>query len=390
MKIAFICTENLPSPAIKGGAIQVLVDGIVPLLSKKNEITIFSVADSTLPTFETKNNIHFIRVQYKYYIREVKRYLAKSQFDIIQVFNRPKALLHYKEVAPKSKFILSLHNDVMREEKISMDLGNKVVKACDHIFTISEFIKGKVINRFPEAQEKTTVAYSGVNIDEFSPLWASHIQPIRQHYRQKYGVENKKVILFAGRLCKSKGPHLLIQSMKNLLKIHPDTVLVIAGGKWFSDNSINHYVHYLHQLAKPLKDKVIFTRFIPAQEIPKFFLIADLFVCSSQWEEPLARVHYEAMAAGLPIITTNRGGNPEVITHMQNGYVIDNYNQLNAFVEAIDYYLSNPLEASEIAKNGRLLTEENFQYKHTVKRIEAAYQTLKEAETKLTQPSKFQ
>ncbi|MFV8827432.1 glycosyltransferase family 4 protein [Alkalihalobacterium sp. APHAB7] len=390
MKIAFICSENLPSPAIKGGAIQVLVDGIVPLLSKNNEITIFSVSDTTLPTFETKNSIHFIRVQYKYYIREVKRYLAKSQFDIIQVFNRPKAILHYKEVASKSKFILSLHNDVMREEKISMDLGNKVIKACDHIFTISDFIKGKVIKRFPEAQGKTTVAYSGVNLDEFSPIWASHIHPIRQHYRQKYGVENKKVILFAGRLCKSKGPHLLIQSMKTLLKKHPDAVLVIAGGKWFSDNSLNHYVQYLHQLAKPLKDKVIFTRFIPAQEISKFFLIADLFVCSSQWEEPLARVHYEAMAAGLPIITTNRGGNTEVISHLKNGYVIDDYNHSEAFSDAIDYYLSNPRHASKLAVNGRLLVEENFQYKHTVKRIEAVYQTFKDTNPELTQSSKTQ
>lgn len=378
MKIAFVCTENLPSPAVKGGAIQVLIDGIVPILSKKHEITIFSVTDPSLPKKEKVGNIQYIRVPYQYYSREITKQLAKSEFDIIQVYNRPKAVLRYKEVAPNSKFVLSLHNDVMREAKISPELGSKVIEACDHILTISNYIRQQILRRFPEAKQKITVAYSGINIHEFSPIWSSHIQPIRQHYREKYGVENQKVILFAGRLCKSKGPHLLIQAMKSLLKKHSDAVLVIAGGKWFSDNSKNFYVNYLHQLAKPLNNKVIFTKFIPSQEIPKFFLIADIFVCSSQWEEPLARVHYEAMAAGLPIITTNRGGNTEVISHMKNGFVIEEYNQPSAFVEAIDHLLTSPKLTSQLVKTGRLLVEENFQYKHTVERIERAYQKLNE------------
>ncbi|WP_209125530.1 glycosyltransferase family 4 protein [Alkalihalobacillus sp. BA299] len=381
MKVALVCTENLPSPAIKGGAIQVLIDGIVPILSEKHDISIFSVADHSLPNREIVNNIEYIRVPYKNYMREIAKLLSQSRFDIIQVYNRPKAILHFKEVAPNSKLILSLHNDVLREEKVAYELGKKVIETCDHIFAISQYIKQELMNRFPEAGDKTTVVYSGVNLNDYSPIWSSHIQPIRQHYREKYGVENKKVILFAGRLCKSKGPHILIQAMRSLIKKHPDAVLVIAGGKWFSDNTINHYVYYLYQLAKPLKEKVIFTKFIPAQEIPKFFLIADIFVCSSQWEEPLARVHYEAMAAGLPIITTNRGGNTEVITHLKNGYVIDDYNVPKQFADAIDYYLCNPNVALQFAKNGRLLVEENFQYKHTVKRLETAYEAIKEGIT---------
>ncbi|MCY8887189.1 glycosyltransferase, partial [Bacillus spizizenii] len=66
---------------------------------------------------------------------------------------------------------------------------------------------------------------------------------------------------------------------------------------------------YLRKLALPYRDHVIFTKFIPADDIPNLFLMADVFVCSSQWNEPLARVNYEAMAAGTPLITTNRGGN---------------------------------------------------------------------------------
>ncbi|MEX2103902.1 MAG: glycosyltransferase, partial [Bacilli bacterium] len=72
------------------------------------------------------------------------------------------------------------------------------------------------------------------------------------------------------------------------------------------------------------------------------FLIGDIFVCSSQWQEPLARVHYEAMGAGLPIITTHRGGNAEVIKTGENGIVIEDYSNPQAWAATISYLLSNP------------------------------------------------
>jgi len=53
--------------------------------------------------------------------------------------------------------------------------------------------------------------------------------------------------------------------------------------------------------------------------------VGDIFVCASQWNEPLARIHYEAMAAGLPIITTDRGGNAEIFEDNVNGIIIKDY-----------------------------------------------------------------
>lgn len=81
------------------------------------------------------------------------------------------------------------------------------------------------------------------------------------------------MILFVGRLCKNKGPDLLIQSMKKIIQTHKDTVLVIVGGKWFSDNRVNKYVKRLYRLARPIKEHVIFTKFIPADQIHNIFLM---------------------------------------------------------------------------------------------------------------------
>ncbi|PES28879.1 glycosyltransferase, partial [Bacillus thuringiensis] len=80
---------------------------------------------------------------------------------------------------------------------------------------------------------------------------------------------------------------------------------------------------------------------------------------------PLARVHYESMAAGIPIITTNRGGNAEVITDEHNGCLIEEYNNPKEFSRLIQALLSQPEFAKLMAQNGRQIVEKNFTFKHT-------------------------
>lgn len=246
----------------------------------------------------------------------------------------------------------------------------------ERIVTVSEYIKRTVVERFPEAESKTKVVYSGVDLLEYPPVWSEKGKQIREEYRQKYNIGEKKVILFVGRLTKNKGPHLLIAAFKAIAKRHPDTVLVIAGGKWFSDDGINNYVRNLKKLAEPLGDKVIFTNFIPASEISNIFLMSDIFCCSSQWQEPLARVHYEAFAAGIPIISTNRGGNAEIVSHKETGYLIEKYDQVSEFAKGMNFYLKNPDAVNKMTRNARELVEANFQFHHVASRLTNVYSDL--------------
>jgi len=373
MKLAYICTEKLPSPAIKGGAIQMMIDGVAPLLSENHELTVFSIIDTKLPVRETINNIKYIRFPRVHYRNSVAEELKNHQFDVIHVFNRPKNLALYKEASPNSQFVLSLHNDMFSERKISEEDGKKAIELASRITTVSHYIKDQIILRFPEAEDKIRVVYSGVDLNSYPPVWTKEGQQIRNKFRQRYNIVNKKVILFVGRLSKTKGPHLLIEAMHRIIKKHNDAVLVIVGGKWFSDNRLNSYVRYLYHLAKPLGEHVIFTKFVPPEEIPNIFLMADVFVCSSQWNEPLARVHYEAMAAGIPLITTNRGGNGEILDDENNGILVHHYDQPTAFVDRIDYLLSKLGFAQRLAFNGRKFVEENFDFVHVTKRLENVY-----------------
>lgn len=373
MKLAFICTEKLPCPAIKGGAIQILIDGVSPILKAKHELTILSVRDPKLPNRETRDGIRYIRLPENNYVERVAKELTKHHFDVIHVFNRPKPVPLYKKAAPKSKFIVSLHNEMFHKEKVTLQEGRKTIQSVEKIITVSDYIGSTVTKRFPEAKNKVKTVYSGADIHAYLPVASPKARKISERIRKKYGVTNKKVILFVGRLSEKKGPHVLMKAMKLVNEKHKNAVLVIVGGKWFGDDSIDDYGHYLQKLVKRLKIKVIFTKFVPADKIPELYLMGDIFVCSSQWQEPLARVHYEAMAAGLPIITTNRGGNGEVIKHNYNGLLLDNYKDPKEFANAIDYLLMNPKQGARMAKNGIEFINKNFRFDHVARRLEDVY-----------------
>jgi glycosyltransferase involved in cell wall biosynthesis len=373
MKIALICTEKLPSPAIRGGAIQIMIDGVSPLLSKEHDVTVYSITDPKLPRQENRNGVKYIRFPANTYIGSVAKSLPKHSYDVVHVFNRPKNVPRYKAASPKSKFVVSLHNEMFHIKKLSNKEALNTIRSVKKIMTVSDYIGSTVTNRFPSAKSKVKTVYSGFDASRYLPSWSSDAAPIRTRLRKKYGISGKKVILFVGRLSDKKGPDLLIKAMKAVLAKHKDAVLVIAGGKWFSDNTIDSYVRTLHRLAKPYGNKVVFTKYVPANRIPDYFLMADVFVCSSQWQEPLARVHYEAMAAGLPIITTKRGGNPEVIKHKENGLVASNYQNPATFARLINYMFSNPDEANRMARNGNRFVKSNFTFNHVTNRLLRVY-----------------
>jgi glycosyltransferase involved in cell wall biosynthesis len=350
-----------------------MMDGVSPYLGSKHQLTIYSVSDESLPDQEVRSGIKYIRFPREQYVEEVCRSLKKNTYDVVHVFNRPVNVLKYKAASPSSRFVLSLHNEMFADNKITDEEANLCVQYVHKITTVSNFIKKTVTDRVPAAENKIVPIYSGFDPDRYYPVWTARGKSIREQLRKRYGIQNKKVILFVGRLSVKKGPHLLIQAMKRVLKKHSDAVLVIVGGKWFSDDSIDDYGKWMLKLAKPYKSKVIFTKFVPANEIQNYFSMGDVFVCSSQWQEPLARVHYEAMAAGVPVITTDRGGNAEVIKHKENGYIVRDYTSSTSFAKAINYMLTKKEKAMAMAQKGRQLVDSNYTFEHVANRLNNIY-----------------
>ncbi len=360
-----ICTEKLPVPPIMGGAIQTYISGILPHLSKVHDISVLGVNDASLPDQETVNGIHYVRVPgkiFEVYREEVIRYLETNHFDLIHIFNRPLLVLPVRQASPHSRITLSMHNDMFNQEKINPEEAKSALNEVSKIATVSEYIGDVIRTLYPEASPKISTIYSGVDSSRFLPGSHPKMQKIRSDIRKAHGLENKTVILFAGRLSNNKGVDRLIRAIPNLSRKFNDLALVIVGSKWFSQDGISDYIAYVKSLAKKLPIPVITTGFVAPDEIQNWFAAADIFVCTSIWQEPLARVHYEAMAAGLPIVTTARGGNPEVILSGENGLVVENPEDPGCFEEKIAEILSNKSLMRRMGERGRELAVSIYKY----------------------------
>lgn len=377
MNILMICTEKLPVPNIRGGAIQTYIGGVVGILKARHNITIIGRDDPELPNDERVNGVRYLRFEsngsLEVYMSNLIPYLTASQesYDIIHIFNRPRLVMPVAEAMPNARIVLSMHNDMFNPQKLAKEEGDAVVERVDTIITISNFIGAAICKDYPQAEPKIRTIYSGVDLSRFAPWKMSQsAQRDRDEIRSKHSLGNKKVILFVGRLSRNKGPHVLVRAMSQVK--HSDAVLVIVGAAWYSDDRISDYIAYLRAMAEKSPIPVMTTGYVQASDVHKWFCAADLFVCTSIWEEPLARVHYEAMAAGLPLITTARGGNPEIIRG-NNGVIIQNPEDPAEYAARINAMLSNIGESRQMGLHGRKLAEESFTWSHVASHIQEVW-----------------
>jgi spore coat protein SA len=364
VKILLVCTEKLPVPFIRGGAIQTYIDEILPYLNREHKITVFSVTDPDLPEHEVRDGIRYERAagDPDAYYQAVANFVAGEMFDWVIIYNRPKYLPLVAAAAPKSRFLLSMHNEMFGDSKIAPEVARHCLQLVERVVTVSEFIAHGIADLFPEYRHKLQPVYAGVNLKRFQPRWAPCAAERRAELLAAHGLKDRKVVLSVGRLSKKKGPDILLSAFPEVIEQHPSALLLLVGSKWYGKNEEDTYVLELKEQAKSLGDSVRLSGFIPPVKIPDYFLLGDIFVCASQWQEPLARVHYEAMATGLSIITTARGGNSEVIVPDENGLLIKDYQNPHAFATQINYLLSKPDLTEEMGRRGRYLSEAHYSW----------------------------
>lgn len=378
LNVLMICTEKLPVPNIRGGAIQTYICGVASIIGRHHRLTIMGRTDPELPDDETVDGIRYIRVRsddsFELYTQNVFDYLRSTteRYDIIHVFNRPKLIQAVREAAPNARLFLSMHNDMFKPEKIAFEDGISTIEQTERIITISNYIGRTICEYFPEAATKVRTIYSGVDLSRFTPWVQSEAtRAARDELRSQYDIAGKKVILFVGRLTRNKGPHVLIKALEHVK--HQDAVLVIVGGTWYhNETAFSDYVSYMRALAARSDIPVIMTGYVPAHEVHRWFYAGDVFVCTSIWEEPLARVHFEAMAAGLPFLTTARGGNPEVIVN-DNGVLIHNPNDPLEYASHLNAILADLNGARQMGLRGRRLVESNFTWDRVAREIMEAW-----------------
>jgi len=154
------------------------------------------------------------------------------------------------------------------------------------------------------------------------------------HIRRELGWSDQDFVVGCiGRLVSWKGQDVFLKALAEVKCIVPDIKGLVVGGP----KDTEFYEHLLALTESlDLKQNLHFTGF--RDDIPQLMASIDVLVHSSCEPEPFATVVIEAMMAGRPVIATNAGGMPEMITHGETGLLVE-INNPHAMAEAIlDYY----------------------------------------------------
>ena len=173
-----------------------------------------------------------------------------------------------------------------------------------HIITISESSKKDIIETYKVPDGKVTVAYPGYNEEIFRVI--RDTDGIEKTAR-KYGIEGDYII-YIGTVQPRKNLLRLIRSMKKIEDIKLVVVGKIRGkGKqgWMNEEILEE------PKKLEIEEKVIFTDYVPPQDLPHLIAGSKAFVLPSLWEGFGIPV-VEAMATGTPVITSNVSSLPEV------------------------------------------------------------------------------
>jgi spore coat protein SA len=118
-------------------------------------------------------------------------------------------------------------------------------------------------------------------------------------------------VLFAGRLVEDKGVHVLLDAMKLLDEQGVQLRAHIVGSSSFGPGEETNYIRRL-KAASPAT--VAFLPYRSGMALGDLFRGADMFCSPSVWEEPFGLVNVEALASGLPVVSTLSGGASEIFS----------------------------------------------------------------------------
>ena len=222
------------------------------------------------------------------------------------------------------------------------------VKAAKFVVTISSYGRSQICRLLPfPLWKKVKVCHLGVDPEQFVP---------------KKGGGNKTFeILCVGRLVPAKGQHVLLLALKRLLEERRGVLVRMVG------TGPDHKSLVRNAEDMGLSDSIVFEGAAGQEQVRYFLDGADLFVLPS-FAEGLPVVLMEAMAAGVPCVTTAITGIGELIRDGVEGKLVFAADD-RLLAEAIALMMDNPDMYDRLAKAGRQRVEEKFDLKKNVRRL---------------------
>ncbi|MFC9599775.1 glycosyltransferase [Peribacillus butanolivorans] len=213
----------------------------------------------------------------------------------------------------------------------------------ERFFPVCQYLADRLI-AWGCPPEKIRVLYGGVDLNQFN-------------YRTSHK-EGSQNILSIGRLVEKKGHHVLMHAFQKIRGKFPNATLTIIGRGELEE--------YINSLANELNlgDSFRLLNHLPKDQVREQMTNADIF-CAASLEaadgdvEGIPNTLKEAMAVGVPVISTNHAGIPELITNNKEGVLVQE-NNVDELAEALEFMLTNRELWETYTVAARQKIEQNF------------------------------
>lgn len=186
------------------------------------------------------------------------------------------------------------------------------LRKATRVFAVANALKQHVMSIGADG-DNIRVVGNGIDVDKFQAL------PQSQARAALNIPEHAKVLVSVGGLVDRKGFHRVIDILPELIKRYPDLIYLVVGGDSPEGNIRARLEAQVQNLN--LSAHVRFLGAYPSEQLKLPLSAADVFVLATA-NEGWANVFLEAMACGLPVITTDVGGNAEVVNHPSLGTIV--------------------------------------------------------------------
>jgi glycosyltransferase involved in cell wall biosynthesis len=278
---------------------------------ENNYDLVLSISSAGYPIINHKKDYNFkiLTVSHGSAISEFSSIFNESGFSFSLIKNLPYVLYNY--IWKQRNFINN----------------------SDLVIAVSNYVRNSLISETGIDEQKIFVIHNGARIENFT-----------KEFRENGPVK----LIFAGRVEKSKGIFILLESIKDL-----DVSLVVCGGGTALEKA--------KKLSRDLRieNKVKFLGKLDSLELVKEYKNADVLIAPSLRVEGFPMSIIEGMSYFLPVIASSIGGNSDAVFEGRNGFLVD-VTDSKELRERIRFFTTYPEKIKQFGMNSRNLAEQKF------------------------------
>ena len=339
---------------------------VVGLRPKRSGVT---AGDHELPV-ETLSTVSFPGIAGPALMFKLARYLFRhrSEYDAIHVhIMKTMALVAgvagkvlHKPVVLKVSGYDELDNGSLNPQ-LSNKMRNRLInwgcKKASAVVAISRLTERR-LQQCGYREQQIVYLPNGVDIDRFRPI------NDKFKLRKEIGVDSELMGVFVGRFVHEKGLFDLLDAWRSVREANSDAVLVLVG-----DGRLRPAVQALVEADPVLRVSVKLAG--ESRQVEKYLNAADCYV-SASLTEGLSNTMLEAMACGLPLVSTAVSGAEDIIENQQNGFVVP-IGDSKALAKAVSAIFGNSDMAREMGRRSRQMAMERFDIDKVIDRYERLY-----------------